>query len=190
MTQYNPLNVKLYYLQLYKLKSRIKNSTKVTLYLSSNATGSSNNETNFPHDLLWANTEILRIRKTFAKSLSANIELSKTQLSKTGQSGFLGKLLEWLQKTCSPLTGNILKPLGKNVLVLLGLTAAVSATDVDAADVAIQKKKNWRIWFIDKYVGEIIRNESKDQKGGFLGMLLGTLGAIGIRKSISRSRNS
>ena len=52
MTQYNPLNVKLYYLQLYKLKSRIKNSTKVTLHLSSNATGSSNNETNFPHDLL------------------------------------------------------------------------------------------------------------------------------------------
>ena len=152
--------------------------------------GGSNDETNFPHKSLLTNAQVSKLRKTFSNSSSANIELSKTQLSKTGQSGFLGKLLEWLQKTCSPLTGNILKPLGKNVLVLLGLTAAVSATDVDAADVAIQKKKNWRIWFIDKYVGEIIRNESKDQKGGFLGMLLGTLGAIGIRKSINRSRNS
>ena len=46
-----------------------------------------------------------------------------------------------ITKTCSPLTGNILKPLGKNVLVLLGLTSAVSATGVDVADVAIQKRR-------------------------------------------------
>ena len=49
MTQYNTLNVKLSNLQLKKLQSRIKNGTQVTLKLSSNAAGDSNDETNFPH---------------------------------------------------------------------------------------------------------------------------------------------
>ena len=39
MTQYNTLNVKLFNLQLNKLKSRIKNGTEVTLNLSSNLVG-------------------------------------------------------------------------------------------------------------------------------------------------------
>ena len=52
MTQYNTLNLKLSDSQLNKLNSRIKNGTKVTLNLSSNAIGNSNNETNFQHRLL------------------------------------------------------------------------------------------------------------------------------------------
>ena len=52
MTQYSFLNVKLSNSQLNKLKSTIKNGTEVTLNLSSNLTGSSNDENNFPHKLL------------------------------------------------------------------------------------------------------------------------------------------
>ena len=67
---------------------------------------------------------------------SANIKLSKTHLHKLGQSGeFLGRFLGPLLKLGLPLIANILKPLPKSVLILLGLTAAASVTDV-----AIYKK--------------------------------------------------
>ena len=49
MTQYNTLNVKLSNSQLNKLKFAIKNRTEVTLNLSSNLIGKSDDETNFPH---------------------------------------------------------------------------------------------------------------------------------------------
>ena len=49
MTQYNTLNVKLSNSQLNTLKSRIKNNTDVTLKISSNVVGDSNDEYNFPH---------------------------------------------------------------------------------------------------------------------------------------------
>ena len=52
MTQYNSLNVKLLNSQLDKLKSGIRNETKVVLRLSSNVIGNSNDETNFPHEIL------------------------------------------------------------------------------------------------------------------------------------------
>ena len=52
MTQYETLNVELSNSQFNKLKSGIKNGTEVTLKLSSNAVGDSNDETNFPHKLL------------------------------------------------------------------------------------------------------------------------------------------
>ena len=82
MTQYNSINVKLSNLQLNKLKSAIKNGTKVTLNLSSNLIESSNDETNFPHKLLLTNTQVTKIRKAFANGSSANIKFSKNQLSK------------------------------------------------------------------------------------------------------------
>ena len=57
MNQYNTLNVKLSNSQLNKLKSGIKNGTEVTLNLSSNLIGNSNDKTNFPHKLLLTNTK-------------------------------------------------------------------------------------------------------------------------------------
>ena len=47
MTQYNTLNVKLSNSQLNTLKSRIKNNIDVTLKISSNVVGDSNDEYNF-----------------------------------------------------------------------------------------------------------------------------------------------
>ena len=51
MTQYNILNVKLSNSQLNKWKSGIKNGTELTLKISSNVVGDSNEENNFPHGL-------------------------------------------------------------------------------------------------------------------------------------------
>ena len=92
MTQYNSLNLKLSNSQLNKLKSAIKNETEVVLRLSSNLTG--DNETNFPHKLLLTNSQVANLRKAFVNHSSADIKLSKAQLSNMIQSGgFLGRLL-------------------------------------------------------------------------------------------------
>ena len=91
MTLYNSLNVKLSNSQLSKLKSAIENETDVVLRLSSNLIGKSDDNTNFPHELLLTNRQVSNLCKAFAKNTSADIKLSKTQLSKMIQSGgFLG----------------------------------------------------------------------------------------------------
>ena len=134
MTQYNSLNVKFSNSQLNKLKSTIKNETEVTLKLSSNVVGDSNDENKFPHKFLLTNTQVLKTRKAFANGSSANTKLSKTHLLKIGESGgFLGRLLGPLLKTGSLFLGNILKPLAQSVLLPLGLTAAAAAAATDAA---------------------------------------------------------
>ena len=56
MTQYNALNVTLSNSQLNKLTSGIKNGTQVTLDLSLNLIGNSNDETNFSHETLLTDT--------------------------------------------------------------------------------------------------------------------------------------
>ena len=113
--------------------------------------------------------------------------------------GFLGRLLDPLLKKGLPLIKNAIKPLTKSVLIPLGLTAAASA-----ADAGIHKKilgsghNNMTTLIISnnemediikivksledsglllKGVTETVQNEVKEQKGGFLSMLLGTLGA-------------
>ena len=99
MTQYNTLNVKLPNFQLNKLKLGIKNGTEVTLKISSNVIGDSNDENNFPHKSLLTNTQVSRLRNAFANNSSANITLPNTQLHKIVQSeGFVSKILEPLLK--------------------------------------------------------------------------------------------
>ena len=86
-------------------------------------------------------------------------------------------------------------PLAKNVLATLGLTAAVSAIDgsiqkkihgsgvkliieeEDMKDIMkiIEALENTGILL--KGVSKTIENETKEQRGGFLIMLLGTIGA-------------
>ena len=94
------MNVKLSNSQLNKLKSSIKNETDVVLRLLSNMIGNSNDNTNFPHELLLTNRQVANICKAFAKNTSTDIKLPNTQLSKMTQSGeFLGRLLGPLLKT-------------------------------------------------------------------------------------------
>ena len=95
-----------------------------------------------------------------------------------------------------PLVKSVLAPLAKSVLLPLGLSAGISATDA-----TIQKKvygsksrtsiiSNEEIEEVMKIVklleesglliqgiSETIKNETKEKKGGFLSMLLGTLAA-------------
>ena len=98
--------------------------------------GDSNDETNFPHELLLADRQVSSIRKGFPNNLSADIKFSKTQLSKMIESGgFLGKLLGPLLKTRLALIKNVITPLARSVLIPLELTAAASA-----ADAGIHKK--------------------------------------------------
>ena len=68
MTQYSTWNVKLSNLKLNKLKWEVKSGTEVTLKLSSNVLGDSNDENNFPRKLLFTNTQVLRLRKAFANN--------------------------------------------------------------------------------------------------------------------------
>ena len=136
MTKYNSLNIELSNSQLNKLKSTVKNETKVVLRLSLNMIGNSDDETNFPHKLLWTNRQVPNLSKAFANHLSTNIKLSKSQLSKMIQiGGCLGRLLGPLLKTGLPLIKNVVKSLAKSVLIPLGLTVAVSV-----ANAGIHKK--------------------------------------------------
>ena len=112
--------------------------------------------------------------------------------------GFLGRLLRPLLKTGLPLMKNLLKPLAKSILIPLGLTAAASAThaaiihkkmfgsgtttliipNVEMNDIMkiVMLPEESGLLLI-KGVRKTIKNEPKDQKGGFLSMLLCTLGA-------------
>ena len=118
MTQYSSLNVKRSSSQLNKLKSSIKNEADVVLRISSNMVGNSNDNINFPHELLLTNRQVANIRKAFVNHSSTDIKLSKTQLSKMIQSeGSLGRLLGPLLKTGLPLMKSLIKPLAKSVLI-------------------------------------------------------------------------
>ena len=160
--------------------------------------GNSNDNTNFPHELLLTNRQVENIRKAFANHSSTDIKLSKTQLSKMIQSGgFLGKLLGPLLKTGLPLMKSVIKPLAKSVLIPLGLTAAASAADAGIHKKVLGSGHNTTIIISNdemddifkivksledsgvllKGVRETIQHETKEQRGGFLSMLLGTLGA-------------
>ena len=194
MTQCNRLNTKLSNLQLNKLKAAIKNKNDVVIRLSPNMI----DKGNFPHELLLTDRQVSSIHKAFANNSSVDNKFPKTQLSKTKQSGgLLGKLLGPLLKTGLPLIKSVIKPLAKSVLIPLGLTAAASAADAgihkkilgsgnnttliisnkDIEDLIKIVKSLEDSGLLLKRVTESVQNEVKEQKGGFLSMLLGTLGA-------------
>ena len=87
MSQYNSLNVKLSNSQLNKLKSAIKNENDVVLRSSSNMTGNSDDEANFPHKLLLTNRQVANLGKAFDNHTSTDSELSKAQLTKMQKGG-------------------------------------------------------------------------------------------------------
>ena len=124
--------------------------------------------------------------------MATDLKLSKAQIKKMIQSGgFLGKLLS---KLAGPLM-KVAMPLVKNVLAPLGLTDAMSAIDGSIQKkmrgegvklVIEQEDMNDIMQIIEalensgillKGVTKAIENETKEQRGGFLSILLGTLGA-------------
>ena len=151
------------------------------------------NENDLPHELLLATRQKAKLRNAFNNNMSTNLKLYRAKISKIIQSGgFLGSLL-------SKLAGPLMKaafPWAKNVLTLLGITAAASTIDAgiqkkihgsgttiliisneemnDIMEI-VQVLENSNILL--KGVTKTIKNEAKEQKEGFLSMLLGTLEA-------------
>ena len=188
MVKYNEVNCKLTNVQLNKLKKAVKSNEGATLRL-----GIRNfNKDETLHELLLTTRQDTKLRNVVNNNSATDIKLSKAQIEKIIQSGgFLGKLL-------SKLAGPLMKvalPLAKNSLARLGLTAAMSAIDgsiqkkIHGSGVKLiieQEDKNDIIKIIKalensrillKGVSKTIKNETKEQKGGFLSMLFGTLGA-------------
>ena len=146
----------------------------------------------FPHKLFLTNRQVANLRKAFAKHKSTDIKLSKTQLSKMIQSGgFLGRLLGPLLRTGLPLMKSVIQPVAKSVLVALGLTAEASVADegihkkilgsVQNITLIVSNDEMKDILKIVKSledsglllegVSETIKEEAKEQKGGFLSMV-------------------
>ena len=112
--------------------------------------------------------------------MATNLKLSKAQIKKMIQSGgILGKLLS---KLAGPLM-KVAMPLAKNMLAPLGLTAAMSAIgstkliieNEDMNDIMKITEALENSGILLKGVSKAIENKAKEQKRGFLSMLLGTL---------------
>ena len=197
MVEYNKTNVKLSDAQLNKLISSVEYQTGSTLKMDVKMF----NGNSLLHELLLTTRKTTKLRNAFQNNISTDVKLSRAQISKIIQSGgFLGSSL-------SKLAGLLLEvavPLPKNILVPSRVTAAASVIDAgiqkkihasrllsDSASQAatlmilnkemnditklVQAREDSNILL--KLVTKKIKNETKEQKEGFLGILLGTLGA-------------
>ena len=189
MVEYSKVNVRLSNTQLQKLQDAVKDNTGTTLRINLKML----DRNDLPHELLLMTRQKAKLRKALNNNTSTDIKLSKAQITKIIQSdGFLGSLLS---KLAGPLM-KVAAPSAKNVLAPLGITATASAIDA-----GIQKKIHGSgtttLIISDEEMNDIIkivqaledsntllkgltntiRNETKEQKGRFLSMLLGTLGA-------------
>ena len=202
MVECTKVNVKLTNLQLSKFKKAVKNDDGATLRISIKFF----NKDDLPHELLLTTRQSTKFRNAINNNLATDIKFSKAQIKKIIQSGgFLGKLLN---KLAGPLM-KVAMPLAKNALAPLGLTAAMSAIDgsiqkkIHGSGVKLiieQEDMNDIMKIIEalensgillKGVSKTIENETKEQRGGFLSMLLGTLGASLLGKLVNRrKRNS
>ena len=186
MFEYSKVNVKLSDTQPKKLKT---DKTGTTLRMSLKMLAG----VDLPHELLLGARQKTELINAFNNKTSTDLKLSKAQISKIIQSE------RFLRTLLSKLAGPLMKvaiPLAKNVLGLLGITAAASVIDA-----GIQKKihgsgtttliiSNEEIndiieivqaledsIILLKGVTKTIKNEVKEQKGWLLSILLGTLGA-------------
>ena len=192
---YNTVNASLSDSQISKLKNALKNRTGVSLRLSREMLGSDPEQ--FPHELMLTDTQVNKLNR----QPSADVKFSKTQITKMSQSGgFLANLMRFAV------------PLLKNVVAPLGLTAAMSATDAgiqkkirgygqgnfDNITLTISTKDMSDIMEIIKALEdkgivvqgttETVSDEINGQRGGFLGMLLGTLGASLLGNMLSGAK--
>ena len=200
MVEYNKVSVKLSDTQLKKLKAAVKNKTGTTLKMS--LTMLDGND--LSHELLLTTRQNTKLRNAFNENMSTYLKYFKAQNSKVLQSGGLFRTI------LSTLAGPLIKvaiPLAKNVLAPLRITAAGSAIDA-----GIQKKMNGSETItliisnvsneemndlmkivetlddsniLSRRVTRTIKNETKEQKGGFLSTFLGTLGGSALGNLIT-----
>ena len=181
MVEYSKINCKLTNVQLNKFKKAVKSNEGATLRL-----GIKNfNKNEHPHELLLTTRQNTKLRNAINNNSATDTKLSKAQIKKIIESGgFLGKLL-------SKLVGPLMKvalPLAKNVLAPLGLTAAMSVIDgsiqkkihgsgvkliIEQEDMNIMKiiKALENSGILLHGVSKTIKNETKEQRGGFLRLI-------------------
>ena len=160
------------------------------------------NKQELPHELFLTTRQITKLRNKIGNNMSADIKLSKAQLKKPAQSG--GIIIRLLGRILPKLTKPVFST-GKNLLAPLGLSA------MSAADAGIQKSifsgsgittlkfgnnelndlmKIIKILedhnILLKGITKTAQNEVKSQRGGFLSMLMGTLGASLLGDILSR----
>ena len=148
---------------------------------------------NLPRELLLTTRQKVNLRNAFENKMSTDIKLSKALISKIIQSGvFSGSLLSIL---AGPLM-EVAVFLAKHILAPLGITAAASVDDAGipkkirgsgTKSLIISNKEMIDVMKIVqvledsnillKGVTKTIKNETKEEKRGFLGMLFDTLGA-------------
>ena len=207
MVKYSKVDCKLTNVQLNKLKKAVKSNEGATLRLSIR----NFNKDEDPHELLLTTRQNTKLRNALNNNSATDIKLSKIQIKKIIQSGgFLGKLLS---KLAGPLMKEALS-LAENVLAPLGLTAAISAIygsilkkihgsgatkgagvkliikQEDMNDIMKITKALENSGILLKGVSETIKDETKEQRGGFLSMLLGTLGASLLGNLLSGGKGS
>ena len=136
------------------------------------------NGNDLPHELLLTTRQKTKLRNAFNNNMSTDLKLSKAQISKIIQTGgFLGSLL-------SKLAGPLIKvaiPLAIDARIQKKMhgsgTTILIISNEEMTDIMkiIQALEDSNILL--KGVTKTIENESKEQKGGFLCMSLGALGA-------------
>ena len=189
MVEYNKLNKKLTDIQVKKLKTAVKNKKGTTQRISSKMFDGND----LPHELLLTTRQKKKQKNAFNNNMSTEMKLSKAQITKIIQSG--GFLVSFLSKLVGSLMKVAVTLAKKNLLASLGITAAASAIDAGIQRkmhgsgtktlIISNKKMNDIIKIIQaledsnillKGITKTINNETKEQKEGFLSMLLGTLG--------------
>ena len=188
MVEHSNVNVKLSGTQLKKLKTAVKDKTGATLRMNLKMFDGND----LSHELLLTTRQKTKLRNAFNNNMSTHLKLSKAQIFKIIQSG--GFLESILSKLAGPLM-KVAVPLAKNVLAPLGITTAASAIDAgiqekihgsgtttliisneETNDIMkiVQALEDFNVLL--KGVTKTVENEIKEQKGGFLSMLLGFLG--------------
>ena len=151
------------------------------------------NGNDLPHELLLTTKQNTRLKNAFNNNMSTDLKLFKAQINKIIQSGgFLGSLLSKLadesinessnsfNKKCfrtnmhnSSSLSNRCRNSEKNTWLWNNNISNEETNDIMKIVPALEDSN-----ILLKGVTKIIGNETKEQKGRFLSMLLGTLDAI------------
>ena len=140
-------------------------------------------QTFFGLGITLTNNEIEDIIKVIKYLENRGILSKKTNRKIASQEGGFLNFLKLLMTADLPLMKSILTPLAKNVLILFELIAAVASdaaliiSNEEMEDITKIIKSFEESGLLIKEISETIKKEAKEQKDGFLPLLLGTLAA-------------
>ena len=159
-----------------------------------------------PRELLLTARQKTKLRNALNNNMSTDINLSKAQISKIIQSRVFRIIIKKTSRSINESSSSF----GKNILAPLGITAAASAIDAgiqkkihgsgrpSSTSLIISNKEMNEIMKIAqaledsnillKVVTKTIKNKTIKLKGGFLSMLLSTLGARLLGNLLSGKR--